>query len=239
MAENTGKECIIQFRAGKMILDGKLVVADEQKGMLSFSKDPEGIVMCWTSKSHSERHILIPGQVKFSRVEKCSTGRVFVLDFGDAKPAMFFWLQEKSTENDEVYFTLIQEALSISPQNFLKSEGLSGKGYNSLCNNLSGAGEQDVELASVVGSVGVLNALREDPDFFMCRLHQFLPVGTDPKSDIVEHVINPQVAAAATSLEMVLRNPGGFHNLCMAFDIKGEVAGVLGFLNGLLEYHKE
>ncbi|EAN77320.1 hypothetical protein, conserved [Trypanosoma brucei brucei TREU927] len=243
--------CFIQFRAGKMLLTDGKVVADTRRGTLSFSKESNGVVkMTWVSGSHAEHYDLPLGQVKFSRVDTCTTGRVLLFDFGKAQPPLFFWMQEKSTDNDNTYFSAVENSLVQNPsaigslhthtspltdQARARLEGY----FASALNNVRGGREQDVDLVSIVGSAKVVDALRADPDYFMCRLHPFLPEGTDSTSGIVEHVINPQVSAAAASLGLVLQTPDGFRELCAAFHVDGKKTGVVGFISGLLKQVKK
>ncbi|ESS64050.1 hypothetical protein TcG_05435 [Trypanosoma cruzi] len=235
-----GGECVIQFRAGKMnFKDGK-VEADRRRGTLSFFKMPNNDVkMTWISGTDEEQHDLPRGEVKFSQVEKCTTGRVFLLDFGNRRPPIFYWLQEKTTENDSTYFSTIQELIGgdLRPSDRKRAEFevvLQG-----ILRNMRNGLEQDVDLVDIIGSKKLLDALHEDPAFFMYKLHQFLPEGTDPTADIVEQVRNPQVSAAAASLGLALRDPLGFLETCSAFGINGSNPCVFGFLSGVMKLFKK
>ncbi|ORC92309.1 uncharacterized protein TM35_000045230 [Trypanosoma theileri] len=233
-------ECVIQFRAGKMVLKDGKVEPDKRRGILTFSKDSNGEAkMTWVSGKDEEEYKLPSGQVKFSRVEKCTTGRVLLFDFGNDKSPVFFWLQEKSTDNDAEYFSTIQELLAESRQVTGRSRAELEDFFQVILRNMGVERERDVSLVDILGSTKLLEALREDPAFFMYRLHQFLPEGTDPTSDIVEQVRNPQVSAAASYLTTALQTPDGFRGLCTSFGINGKGSGVLGFLNGLMRQSKK
>ncbi|RNE97337.1 putative 26S proteasome complex ubiquitin receptor [Trypanosoma rangeli] len=235
-----GGECVIQFRAGKMIFKEGKVEPDRRRGTLSFFKMPNNDVkMTWISGSEEEQHILPRGEVKFSQVEKCTTGRVFLFDFGTKQPPIFFWLQEKSTENDSVYLSTIHELIGEENRPNVRTRAELDVVLQDILRSMRNGREQDVDLVDIIGSKKLLDALHEDPAFFMFKLHQFLPEGTDPTVDVVEQVRNPQVSAAAASLGSALRNPLGFREICTAFGVSGSNPSVFGFLSGVIKLFKK
>ncbi|KEG14403.1 hypothetical protein DQ04_00491230 [Trypanosoma grayi] len=239
MSEKRSKsECVIQFRSGKMILQNGMVAPDTRMGFLSFFKESNGEVrMTWMSGRDEEEYKLPSGQVKFSRVEKCTTGRVLLFEFTNDKPPLFFWIQEKSTENDAEYISTIQSLIAQARPLTESSRTDIGVVFRDILRSMQSGKKKDINLVDIFGSTTLLSALQEDPAFYMCKLHPFLPEGTDPTGDIVEQVKNPQVAAAAASLGSALRDPDAFRQLCLSFGIDAKTPGVMGFLEGLMKQY--
>ncbi|KAG8345425.1 putative Proteasome complex subunit Rpn13 ubiquitin receptor [Trypanosoma vivax] len=232
--ESLSQKCVIQFRAGKMLFEDGKVVPDRRRGTLSFYKEANEVKIIWTSGGTTERFTLPRGQVKFSKVEKCKTGRVLLFEFETTQPPLFFWIQEKSTENDSTYISTIQELVSQTQSSLDESCARLGSVLKSVIHESNEDRVRDIEFVDVITSKKMVDALREDPAFYMSRLHQFLPDGTDPTSDVVEEVMNPQVYSSTVLLGLTLRDPTGFHDLCSLFKLEGSRPGVLSFINSIL-----
>lgn len=239
-----GRKPIIQFRAGKMSLQGNMVVPDKRKGVFSLVQDPAGMVeIVWSCGGESESTVVFPREATFNRVTKCTTGRVFVLDFKAHSRQLFFWLQEPSDERDEEYLRIVKkhigddargtqpEAASSTGQQ-QQQQGPQGQQpqqapsielstlQNILASLNANPPAPDVDLQDILGSDALLRALREDEAFYMSALHSHLPEGTDPSATIVDEVRNPQVSATSSLLQYALSEPDGFRELFNAFGLR-------------------
>merc|ERR1719367_1500986 len=59
--------------------------------------------------------IIFPDDIEFSRVSKCTTGRVYVLKFKSSPRRMFFWMQEPSAKKDKFYCDAVNRYLNKLP----------------------------------------------------------------------------------------------------------------------------
>ncbi|KZV49020.1 hypothetical protein F511_09616 [Dorcoceras hygrometricum] len=84
------QEVLLEFRAGKMLMDGNRVIPDTRKGLVRIGRGEEGLVhFQWIDRS-------------LNIVEEVnqSSGRVFILNFHTDDRKSFFWMQEPKAEND-------------------------------------------------------------------------------------------------------------------------------------------
>mmetsp|Transcript_36418 Transcript_36418/g.58905 ORF Transcript_36418/g.58905 Transcript_36418/m.58905 type:complete len:295 (+) Transcript_36418:41-925(+) len=111
---------LVEFRAGKMQMDGSLVKADTRKGLVSLTQEPStGIIhITWkdrTSGVVEDDWIVFPDEARLVNVPQCNTGRVFVLDFKETSRKQFFWLQEPKADKDEEYLTKVNQYMNNPP----------------------------------------------------------------------------------------------------------------------------
>ncbi|KAK9507637.1 hypothetical protein O3M35_007450 [Rhynocoris fuscipes] len=116
-------ELVVEFRAGKMKMEGKMVYADPRKGLLSVYRNPGGIInFIWRNRLNfkvEDDLIVFPNEAEFKKVPQCPTGRVFLLKFIALKQKYFYWMQEPKDDDDEYIETLINYILTHPPQSFL------------------------------------------------------------------------------------------------------------------------
>lgn len=101
---------MLEFRAGKLYKTGRTVRPDRRKGLLQLWVEETGLKLKWLDRRNQiveDDIFLFPGEVSWQRVEQCTTGRVYVLDFGARQ--LFFWMQEPDTEHDDQYARKINE----------------------------------------------------------------------------------------------------------------------------------
>lgn len=124
----------IKFHAGKIDYDSetKNCISLPHKGSIIISnsiEDPNFLQFSWTPKLNftiinklkKDNFLLIPGDVLFTHVKSCKTGRVFCLTFLSSGSKHFYWLQDigdsddpsKLTENDLKILNKIQNLLSV------------------------------------------------------------------------------------------------------------------------------
>uniref|UniRef100_A0A5B6YGU6 Putative 26S proteasome regulatory subunit RPN13 n=1 Tax=Davidia involucrata TaxID=16924 RepID=A0A5B6YGU6_DAVIN len=97
------QEVMLEFRAGKMFLEGKRVVPDTRKGLVRIARGEEGLVhFQWLDRTRNvveDDQIVFPDEAIFDEVNQAS-GRVYILKFNTDDRKFFFWMQEPSTESD-------------------------------------------------------------------------------------------------------------------------------------------
>lgn len=94
---------IVEFRAGKMDWDGKLVTPDKRRGKLALVKDESDLLhVVWTDRDRGTKidDYVVVQDAYLQRVHKCTTGRVYLLRYTSSKLRLFFWMQEPSAERD-------------------------------------------------------------------------------------------------------------------------------------------
>lgn len=94
----------VEFRAGRMDWDGKMVKPDKRKGkiVLSTSEEEQLMHFQWYDREKNEvaTDLIVINDAYLERIEKCTTGRVYLLRFTSSDKKLFFWMQEPKTEKD-------------------------------------------------------------------------------------------------------------------------------------------
>ena len=138
-----GRKPIIQIRAGRMEKEGKLVKPETKKGVFTLVNDTSGALeILWTNMNDptdTQTTMVFPGEATFDRVTKCTTGRVFVLDFKGNRQ-MFWWLQESNEDRDEELLKVMKKHLEQ------KGSGSSG---NAGSSGGAGSGQQGLDMNSL------------------------------------------------------------------------------------------
>ncbi|XP_074286796.1 26S proteasome regulatory subunit RPN13 [Silene latifolia] len=97
-------DVILQFRAGKMSFDGKLVAPDPRKGLVHITRGEDGLThFQWLDRVQNvveDDQIVFPQEAVFEKVEQAS-GRVYILKFNTDDRKSFFWLQEPKADGDQ------------------------------------------------------------------------------------------------------------------------------------------
>ncbi|XVE79911.1 hypothetical protein DITRI_Ditri14bG0095400 [Diplodiscus trichospermus] len=97
------QETLLQFRAGKMLLEGKRVIPDTRKGLIRIARGEEGLVhFQWLDRAQNvieDDQIIFPDEAVFEKVNQTS-GRVYILKFNSDDRKFFFWMQEAKVEDD-------------------------------------------------------------------------------------------------------------------------------------------
>ncbi|XP_031504192.1 26S proteasome regulatory subunit RPN13 [Nymphaea colorata] len=104
------QEVLLEFRAGKMFLEGKRVIPDTRKGLVRLIKGEEGLVhFQWLDRAQNvveDDQIVFPDEAVFEKVEQ-SSGRVYILKFNTDDRKFFFWMQEPKSDGDIRICTLV------------------------------------------------------------------------------------------------------------------------------------
>ncbi|KAJ1694232.1 hypothetical protein LUZ63_010930 [Rhynchospora breviuscula] len=97
------QDVMLEFRAGKMLLEGTQVVPDTRKGLVRIGRGEEGLLhFQWLDRSQNiveDDQIVFPDEAVFEKVTQ-SSGRVYILKFTSDNRKFFFWMQEPSAEGD-------------------------------------------------------------------------------------------------------------------------------------------
>lgn len=155
---------LVEFRAGRMNLVGKMVHPDTRKGLVYvYQSDDQLIHFCWKDRNTGNVEddlIVFADDCEFKRVEQCKTGRVFLLRFKSSDRKLFFWMQEPKTDKDEEWCRRINELINHPPTGSSSgSRGQSGENNDLqyMLNNMSQ--QQLMQLFGGVGQMGGLSSL--------------------------------------------------------------------------------
>ncbi|XP_015523563.1 proteasomal ubiquitin receptor ADRM1 homolog isoform X2 [Neodiprion pinetum] len=154
---------LVEFKAGKMTVKGKMVYPDTRKGLLYvFQSDDSLMHFCWkdrTSGVVEDDLIIFPDDCEFKHVPQCKTGRVYHLRFKSSSRKFLFWLQDLKTDKDEEYSRKINEVLNNppTPPTPRIGGGTPDGDLQNLLNNMSQ--QQLMQLFGGVGQIGGLSSL--------------------------------------------------------------------------------
>jgi len=154
---------LVEFKAGKMTMKGKMVHPDKRKGLVYVYQSDDSLMhFCWkdrTSGAVEDDLIIFPDDVEFKRVPQCTTGRVYILKFKSSSRKFFFWVQEPKTEKDEDNCRKVNELLNNPPSlGSQRSGGATPDGdLQNLLSNMSQ--QQLMQLFGGVGQIGGLSSL--------------------------------------------------------------------------------
>ncbi|KAH7674642.1 Proteasomal ubiquitin receptor Rpn13/ADRM1 protein [Dioscorea alata] len=97
------QEVMVEFRAGKMNIEGTRVTPDTRKGLVRIGKGDEGLThFQWLDRGLNkvvEDQIIFPDEAIFEKVSQ-SSERVYVLKFSTDNRKFFFWMQEPKSDGD-------------------------------------------------------------------------------------------------------------------------------------------
>ncbi|KAI7752722.1 hypothetical protein M8C21_019629, partial [Ambrosia artemisiifolia] len=155
------QDVLLEFRAGKMHMEGKRVVADPRKGLVRIGRGEEGLVhIQWLDRTNNT--IEDVGQ---------ASGRVYLLKFQTDDRKCFFWMQEPTADGDEELCKSVNLYLN-QPIDFpAEEDDTLGEDISSRAGNLVGSSTgaeviSDVSSSGPVKLADLQRILREaaDPD---------------------------------------------------------------------------
>lgn len=162
-----GNRHLVEFRAGRMNMVGKMVHPDTRKGLVYMYQAEDGLIhFCWkdrTTGNIEDDLIIFPDDCEFKKIDQCKTGRVYLLKFKSSSRKLFFWLQEPKTDKDDEWCRRVNEVMNNPPSmNSVGSGGRSGSGTDGgdlqyMLNNMSQ--QQLMQLFGGVGQMGGLSSL--------------------------------------------------------------------------------
>ncbi|OAD57526.1 Proteasomal ubiquitin receptor ADRM1 like protein [Eufriesea mexicana] len=154
---------LVEFKAGKMTMKGKMVYPDIRKGQLYVYQSDDSLMhFCWKDRVSGyveDDLIIFPDDCEFKHVPQCKTGRVYLLRFKSSNKKFFVWLQDLKTDKDEEYCRKINEVLNNPPTpGSQRSSSTNPEGdLQNLLNNMSQ--QQLMQLFGGVGQIGLGNLL--------------------------------------------------------------------------------
>ncbi|XP_063921559.1 proteasomal ubiquitin receptor ADRM1-like [Zophobas morio] len=156
-----GNKHLVEVRAGKMNLKGRMVYPDKRKGLLYVYQSDDSLMhFCWQDRTTGiveDDLIIFPDDCEYIKVPQCTTGRVYLLKFKSSSRKFFFWLQEPRTDKDDDNCKRINELLN-NPSSAVQSSQSPDQDLQSLFNNMSQS--QLMQLfGSGVGQMGGLSSL--------------------------------------------------------------------------------
>eukprot|EP00128_Syssomonas_multiformis_P013285 Colp12_sorted_trinity150504_noHs@14354 len=117
-SQTTGQAHLVEFKAGKMKIEGKTVTPDKRKGLIYIHQGEDSLVhFCWkdrTTGTVEDDLIIFPDEVEFKKLAS-NYGRVFLLEFKTSKRKMFFWPQDLKTDKDDEHVRLVNDTLNNPP----------------------------------------------------------------------------------------------------------------------------
>ncbi|KAF3551089.1 hypothetical protein DY000_02002750 [Brassica cretica] len=106
------QEIMLEFRAGKMSLQGTRVVPDARKGLVRIARGEEGLVhFQWLDRTLNADQIVFPDEAIFEKVNQ-SSDRVYILKFNSDDRKLFLWLQEPRAEGDADICSAVNQYLN-------------------------------------------------------------------------------------------------------------------------------
>lgn len=155
-----GNRHLVEFRAGRMNMVGKMVNPDTRKGLVYlYQAEDQLIHFCWKDRSNGKVEddlIIFPDDCEFKRIDQCKTGRVFLLKFKSTSRRLFFWMQEPKTDKDEEYCRRVNDIMNNPPSaNSLSSSRVGeSNDLQYMLNNMS-----QMQLMQLFGGVGQMGGL--------------------------------------------------------------------------------
>lgn len=139
---------LVEFKAGKMTMKGKMVHPDKRKGLVYVHQSDDSLMhFCWKDRQSGsvvDDLIIFPDDCEFKKVPQCTTGRVFVLKFKSSNRKLFFWLQEPKTDKDDENCRKVNEVLNNPPTPGSQRSDSSGRVEGDIQNLLSNMSQQQL-----------------------------------------------------------------------------------------------
>lgn len=166
---------LVEFRAGKMNLKGKMVHPDKRRGNVYVHQSDDSLMhFCWKDRSSASAEddlIIFPDDAEFKRVPQCTTGRVYVLKFKSSSRRCFYWMQEPKNDKDDELVRKVNEYLNNPPapgSSRNAAAGASGSGAN-LQSELNNIGDEELQnllnnmsqhqLVQLLGGIGGMSGV--------------------------------------------------------------------------------
>ncbi|CAO3657209.1 unnamed protein product [Mucor hiemalis] len=120
---------LVEFNAGKCIIEGSWVKPDTRKGKLYMDQgDDQLLHLYWKERKNQstpeDNMIIFPDEAEFTKVSQCTTGRVYVLKFKTSQETHFYWMQSKNDEKDQELVERVNELIRDPETNMNASSEL-------------------------------------------------------------------------------------------------------------------
>ncbi|GAQ79096.1 26S Proteasom Rpn13 [Klebsormidium nitens] len=151
------QETLLEFRAGKMKMEGSTVRPDTRKGVVRITRSDDGLRhVSWadrTSNVIEEDLIVFPEESVFEKVPQ-SSGRVFILKFKHDNRKLIFWMQEPKADKDDQIVADVNRILNHAEDDSDAEVSAPGQ-FEELSGAFRASEELGAEVSSGVGSSGV------------------------------------------------------------------------------------
>ncbi|GAA5807627.1 hypothetical protein MFLAVUS_000996 [Mucor flavus] len=147
---------LVEFNAGKCVKDGELLKPDTRKGVIYMDQSDDQLMhFYWKERKSADPEddfIIFPDEAELTRVEQCTTGRVYILKFKSSNQKVFYWMQSKSEEKDEEVVRrvnqLINDPQSASQDGNSRDSDLDfeGNAHSDLMQILGGSNQGDLDM---------------------------------------------------------------------------------------------
>lgn len=147
---------LVEFKAGKMQMQGKMVHAINRKGTVYLNQTDDALIhFCWKDRTTGQTEddlIIFPDDAEFKRVDACKDGRVYVLKFKSSSRRNFYWLQDAADDKDEENCSKINEFLNNPPTP--GSRSAAGAGGAGVAGSLADIGSMnDADLQNLLNNM--------------------------------------------------------------------------------------
>ncbi|KAI8982507.1 proteasome complex subunit Rpn13 ubiquitin receptor-domain-containing protein [Pilobolus umbonatus] len=110
---------LIEFNAGKCIVEGSWIKPDTRKGKIIMDQgDDQFLHFYWKERGNQavceDDFIIFPEEAEFSLVSQCTTGRVYVLKFKTSNDRHFYWMQSTNVDKDQEIADRMNKLISES-----------------------------------------------------------------------------------------------------------------------------
>lgn len=188
----------VEFRAGRMDWDGKVVTADKRKGkVILFTSEEEQLThFQWHDRDKNEvvHDLIVINDAYFEKISKCKDGRVYLLRFTSSDKKLFFWMQEPKEEGDAELIKTFNETVGATiPEK--KAGGKTTAATTGVpAAGLGAGGAQDPQLSAILqqfieSQQGQQGAQRTPP----------LPLTAVLTPEVLQSLMSDEVAVAEMS----------------------------------------
>lgn len=111
---------LLEFKAGRMKREGKMVTADTRKGIVAIHQADDSLMhFVWKDRKNNRSDedsdlIVFPEEAEFRKVKQTDQ-RVYMLIFKGSNKKFFFWMQEPKSEKDVEYVRKVNWLLNNPP----------------------------------------------------------------------------------------------------------------------------
>lgn len=219
-----------EFRAGRMDWDGRMVTADKRKGkiVLMTAEEEQLMHFQWYDRDKSETAVdlIVINDAYLEKIEKCKTGRVYLLRFTSSNKKLFFWMQEPKTEKDEENIKKFNEAIgaTIPEKGAPKPAAAAAPAAAAGLPGAAGQQAMDPQIRAIVEqfiaaqgprtppvplnavlTTEVLQSLMTDPAA-TAEMAPLLPPGQQSQEDLREALGSPQLQQSLTALSQAIHS---------------------------------
>jgi len=214
----------VEFRAGRMDWDGRMVTADKRKGkiVLMTVEDEQLMHFQWHDRDKNETAVdlIVINDAYLEKIEKCKTGRVYLLRFTSSNKKLFFWMQEPKTDKDEELMKKFNETIGAT----IPEKGAAKPAAGAAPAPAAPGGPMDPQMKAIleqflaaqgprtppvplsaVLTTEVLQSLMTD-QAAVAEMAPLLPPGQQSSEDLREALGSPQLQQSMTALSQAIHS---------------------------------